>query len=107
DVELVKFADVDGDFAVVIGGGEHVAELRTAHDLFAGIRGAGVHGLREGLVETVEEDEELRFSAAQFFLAHGAQRTEIVDGMDDGPGQREEGDAVALELERNELAVGG
>src|SRR5438132_1321905 len=99
-----------GYWMVVRAGGvilvEQTAKLGAPHHFRARVRGAGVHGLGKGLVEAVEEDEELGVAAAERVGGHAVQRTEVVDRMDDGPGQGEKDDAVALELEGDELAVG-
>src|SRR5437868_14326520 len=54
---------------------ESAAETRPPHDLVRAVRRTRVHVLREGLVEAVEEDEELGVALAHGLGRHPPQRT--------------------------------
>src|SRR5437763_16559070 len=95
-VDFVQLTDVYGDGAVGIERIEHVPELRAPDDLVDFVRRARVHGLGEGFVEAVKQDEQLGVERAQVVGRIGIERTGLVNRMDDGPGQREKDDAVAL-----------
>lgn len=62
-----------------------------------------MHGLGEGLVEPVQGDEDLGVAGGEVLRTDAVEGTLGVDGMDDRPGQGQEGDVAALEAQ---LVVG-
>src|SRR5205823_1263568 len=103
---VVNPADVDADRSVRRRRVEHVPETCAPDDLIAAIRRSRVDSLRESLVETVEQNEELRLALAKVIAGVVvAKRAILIDRMHDRPRQREEGDFLALELQRNEFAL--
>src|SRR5438132_7535381 len=65
-----------------------------------------MHGLREGLVESVEQHEKLGIARSQIVpTVVIAERAFGIDRMHDRPRQRKKRHAFALELERDELAL--
>src|SRR5579872_3090867 len=104
-LDVVELSDVDADRSIRIRRIEHRLEPRAPHDLVAAIRGSRVNGLRERLIEAVQQDEELRFAGTQVVGASKIfQRTVVVDRMDDRPRERKERDDIALQLQVDELA---
>src|SRR5882762_6034875 len=97
-VDLIEFADVDGDGPILLGGNEHRPEFRPPDDLVDLVGGAGVDSLGEGFVEAVEQDEQFRVAGAQFVARAAVEGTLFIDWMDDGPGQRKEDHALPLEV---------
>src|SRR5215203_6292304 len=101
----VETADVDRQDAVRPGRVEEACEAGAADDLVGLVGGAGVDPLGEGLVDSRQEDQELRVPRGEVVLAESPERALLVDRMDDRPGEGEEGDLVALQLQRQELPV--
>src|SRR5437588_9312974 len=101
----MQLPDVDADGPSPVRLIEDISELRSPDNFFGGIGRPRVHVLREGLVEAVEKDEKLDAALAQILLSPSPQRAALIDGVNDGPGERKKDDTVPLELERDELAI--
>src|SRR5260370_29918402 len=94
----------DGFAAGVLG--EYAGEAGVPDDLVGGVRSAAVHLLGKSFVHAVEQDEELTLGIVQVLGFHAVERTALVNRMDHGPGQREEGDPVALQRQLIVLPYG-
>src|SRR5260370_4333174 len=94
----------DGFAAGVLG--EYAGEAGVPDDLVGGVRSAAVHLLGKSFVHAVEQDEDLTLGIVQVLGFHAVERTALVNRMDHGPGQREEGDPVALQRQLIVLPYG-
>src|SRR5207237_8117916 len=104
-LDLMELPDIDADAAVGIGRFEDIPELRAPDNFLSLVGRAGVHVLGERLIKAVEKDQKLRSAGAQLRFRDAPQRAGSIDRMHHGPGQRKEHYLLALELQRNELAI--
>src|SRR5262249_15571178 len=83
---------------------EDVGESGVPDQFFGQVRRARVDRLREGLVESGEQDQNLASGHTQVFGRHAVKGTLLVNRVHDCPTQREEGYSVALQFHRVEAA---
>src|SRR5579883_2034801 len=94
--QVADFADVEDQIALGIDV-KGRSEAAVPDELIVTVRVAGKHVLVEAIVIALEKDEDLGLAALEVGCGQAEKGAVAVDGMHDGPGQREEGDLFALQ----------
>src|SRR5438270_13759893 len=96
----MKPCHVDGQGFVFTERIKDVTELSIPNHFIGRVRRAAVHGLRKSLVDAGEQDEELAARREHLVMGDALERAALVDGMNDGPAQREKRHFLPLQLQR-------